>query len=107
MLRRLTVAQVDFVVIGGIAMVLQGSARNTRDLDIVFGPGKANLQRLGEVLVDLEARLRDVETPLPFVPDARTLNNVELLTLGTSKGWLDVHRSVEGMATYPALRKRA
>jgi hypothetical protein len=107
MLHRLTTAKVDFVVIGGIAMVLQGSPRNTRGLDIVFGPGKVNLQRLGGALVDLDARLRNIETPLPFVPDARTLKNVQLLTLDTSQGWLDVHRSVAGVETYAALRRNA
>jgi predicted nucleotidyltransferase len=107
MLRRLTAAKVDFVVIGGIAMVLQGSARNTRDLDIVFGPSKVNLHRLGEVLAGLDAKLRNIDTPLPFVPDRRTLQNVQLLTLDTSQGWLDVHRSVDGMGTYSALRKNA
>jgi predicted nucleotidyltransferase len=107
MLRQLVSARVDFVVIGGIAMVLHGSARNTRDLDIAFGPGKTNLQRLGEVLMSLDARLRDVERPLPFVPDARTLKNVQLLTLATSEGWLDVHQSVAGAEDYSALRKRA
>jgi hypothetical protein len=107
MLRRLSAARVDFVVIGGIAMVLQGSPRNTRDLDIVFGPGKTNLQRLGDVLVDLEARLRDVDAPLPFVPDARALDRIRLLTLSTSQGWLDVHRSVAGAEDYAALRKNA
>jgi predicted nucleotidyltransferase len=107
MLRRLTAAKVDFVVIGGIALVLHGSARLTRDLDIVFGPGNANLKRLGEVLVELQAKLRDVDTPLPFVPDAPTLKLVELLTLETSQGWLDVHRTVPGVAGYRDLRRDA
>jgi predicted nucleotidyltransferase len=107
MLRRLAVARVDFVVIGGIAMVLHGSARNTRDLDIVFAPRKANLKRLGEALVGLDARLRDVDIPLPFVPDERTLRNVQLLTLDTAQGWLDVHRRVAGVDDYPGLRRRA
>jgi predicted nucleotidyltransferase len=107
MLRRLALARVDFVVIGGIAMVLHGSARNTRDLDIVFAPSEANLKRLGVVLVDLDARLRDAEAPLPFVPDWRTLKNIQLLTLATDEGWLDAHRSVPGMDRYPELRRRA
>lgn len=34
LLRRLVEAGVDFVVVGGVAMVLHGSARNTSDLDI-------------------------------------------------------------------------
>ena len=107
MLRRLTEAGVDFVVIGGIAMLLHGSARLTRDLDIVFASDHANLEALGGVLVGLEARLRGIEEDVPFVPDASTLANVQLLTLDTSAGWLDVHRRPEGAPTYLRLRRRA
>ena len=90
MLDRLSSGGVDYVVIGGIAMVAHGSARLTRDLDIVFAPDRRNLEALGDVLVDLGARLRGVEEDVPFVTDAATLAKVELLTLTTSLGWLDV-----------------
>jgi predicted nucleotidyltransferase len=107
MLRRLTAAGVDFVVIGGMALVLSGSARLTRDLDIVFAPDDANLDALGGVLQGLSARLREVEVDVPFVPDGRTLRNVQLLSLTTSEGWLDVHRNVDGMPPYETLRLNA
>ncbi len=107
MLRALTAAGVDFVVIGGIALVLSGSARLTRDLDIVFASDAGNLQALGRVLVGLEAKLREIDDEVPFVPDDRTLGNVQLLTLTTPAGWLDVHRSVTGMPSYDALRRHA
>lgn len=107
MLRRLTGAGVDFVVIGGIALVLHGSARLTRDLDIVFAPDRPNLEALGGVLSDLDAKLRGVDDELPFVPDGRTLDGVQLLTLQTSEGWLDVHRAPAGAPVYSTLRARA
>lgn len=107
MLRRLTAVGVDFVVVGGIAMMLLGSARLTRDLDICFSPDEDNLEALGSVLVELEARLRGVDEDVPFSPDAATLRNVQLLTLTTSKGWLDVHRTLEGAPRYESLRRNA
>jgi predicted nucleotidyltransferase len=107
MLRRLTSAGVDFVVIGGIALVLSGSARLTRDLDIAFAPDPENLVVLGKALMQLDARLREVEEDIPFVPDERTLANVGLLTLTTTAGWLDVHREVDGSPPYDLLRKNA
>jgi hypothetical protein len=107
LLRRLTAGGVDFVVIGGIAMVILGSARLTRDLDIVFAPDEANLDALGRVLVGLDARLRGVEEAIPFVPDGRTLRNIVLLTMETSCGWLDIHRTVDGAPNYETLRRRA
>lgn len=107
MLRRLTDAGVDFVVVGGIAVMLSGYGRSTRDLDIAYAADPANLEALGEVLVSLEAKLRGVEDDIPFAADARTLAGVELLTLETSLGWLDVHRSLAGVTSYGALRRRA
>lgn len=107
MLRCLSEHGVDFVVIGGMALVLSGSARLTRDLDVVFASDPANLEALGEALVSLDARLREVGDELPFVPDGRTLANIQLLTLTTSSGWLDVHREVDGMPAYESMRSRA
>ena len=100
-------AGVDFVVIGGIAVLLHGYPRNTRDLDIAFAYDEANLKALGGVLVDLGAELRDVDAPLPFVPDEQTLRGIELLTLQTTAGWLDVQRRTPGVASYEKLRRGA
>jgi len=107
MLSRLTAGGVDFVIIGGIAVVLLGSARTTRDLDIVVAPDRGDLEALGEVLIDLGASLRGIEGDLPFVPDAATLDRVSLLTLSTSAGWLDVHRRPDGAPPYGRLRQNA
>jgi hypothetical protein len=107
LLHKLTDAGVDFVVIGGIALIAQGYIRATRDLDIAFAGDAANLEALGKVLIDVDAGLRGVEDDVPFVADARTLAGVQLLTLETSLGWLDVHRLVPGVASYEGLRSRA
>jgi hypothetical protein len=106
-LRALTRGEVDFVVVGGIAAVLHGSSTLTTDLDIMFAPAAENLERLGAVLVALEARLRDVEDDLPFVPDAGTLRRIELLTLSTKEGALDLLRAPSGAPSYGILRRRA
>ena len=106
-LRALTDSEVDFVVLGGIAAILHGSAALTTDLDIAFASDPANLERLGAVLVGLDAQLRDVEEDLPFVPDAATLRHIELLTLTTSAGPLDLLRAPSGAPAYAVLRRRA
>jgi predicted nucleotidyltransferase len=107
LLRPLVGRGVDFVVIGGIAMVLHGSARVTRDLDICFAPDETNLELLGGVLVDLNARLRGVDEDVPFVPDGRTLRGIEILTLTTDAGWLDLQLAPSGAPAYGELRARA
>jgi predicted nucleotidyltransferase len=107
LLRRLTEGGVDYVVIGGVALIAQGHIRTTRDLDIAFADDAPNLEALGRVLTDLDARLRGVDDEIPFTADARTLAGIQLLTLETSLGWLDVHKVIPGVARYDELRRRA
>ena len=95
------------MVIGGIAVVLQGSPRFTADLDVCYSTAAANLARLGDALLALQARLRGIEEDLPFVPDVRTLRRTEVLTLTTREGNLDLLKDPPGAPTYAALRRRA
>ena len=103
LLRRLDAGRVEFVVIGGIAAVAHGSPRFTFDLDIVYAPDDANLERLGRVLQELNATLLGVTDDVPFVPDARTLRHVRLLTLETDEGRLDVMIQPDGSKGYEQL----
>jgi predicted nucleotidyltransferase len=107
LLRRLVSHGVDFVVVGGIAMVGQGSARNTRDLDVCYSTDAANLEALGITLVEAGARLRGVPEQVPFVPDAQTLRRMSILTLETVDGWIDLLVSPPGAPSYEGLRARA
>jgi predicted nucleotidyltransferase len=107
LLRQLTVAGVDFVVVGGIAAVALGSAQLTRDLDICYSSEEANLERLGHALLGLAARLRGVSDDVPFVPDGRTLRRTQILTLDTREGPLDLLVDPKGSPGYAELRRRA
>jgi hypothetical protein len=98
---------VDYVVIGGLAAVLHGSERNTFDLDVCPAQDPVNLDALGRALVAIDARLREIEEDVPFVPDGRTLGGVELLTLDTTLGPLDLVMRPPGAAPYDGLRRRA
>jgi hypothetical protein len=100
-------AEVDFVVIGGVAVVIQASPRFTRDLDISYATDTANLERLGNLLVALHARLRGVEDDVPFTPDARALRHAQMLTLTTRDGDLDLLADPPGSPGYPTLRRHA
>jgi hypothetical protein len=107
LLGQLAHGAVDFVVIGGIAVVAHGHIRTTRDLDITYATDQANLDALGRVLVALNARLRGVTAVVPFVPDGRTLRGAELLTLETVWGSLDLLASPPGAPTYEVLKANA
>jgi nucleotidyltransferase AbiEii toxin of type IV toxin-antitoxin system len=107
LLRALVDGKVDFVVIGGVAAVLHGSARATFDLDICFANDAANLDALGRVLTGLGARLRGVAEDVPFIADGTTLKRVDVLTLTTIAGDLDVLRVPSGAPRYDVLRAHA
>lgn len=107
MLARLVEGGVDFVIVGGYAMVVHGSAAITRDLDICYSTDQTNLDRLGATLLDLEAGLSGVAEDVPFVPDGRTLRHTQILTLVTSAGRLDLLRAPDGAPGYDALAERA
>jgi predicted nucleotidyltransferase len=107
LLRRLTDAGVDFLVLGGVAVIIRGYARFTKDLDITYATNAANLERLGEALVELGARLRGIEEDVPFIPDARTLKRTAILPLDTPDGGLDLLVDPDGAARYEEMRDRA
>jgi hypothetical protein len=107
LLRALVDGGVDFVVIGGVAGVLHGSARATFDLDVCFASNADNLEALGSTLVGLHAQLRGVSEAVPFIPDAAALRRVEVLTLTTTAGDLDVLRAPWGAPRYDVLRGHA
>lgn len=57
-LRTLARHEVDFIVVGGIAAVMQGAAVATFDLDVVHSRAAENVERLLKALQDLDARYR-------------------------------------------------
>jgi hypothetical protein len=107
LLRALVEGGVDFVVIGGIAAVAHGSLQITQDLDVAYAGDADNLERLGRVLVALGATLAGVTDDVPFVPDARTLRHVRVLTLNTPDGALDILAEPDGSGGYARLRANA
>lgn len=107
LLAHLTLHGVDFVLIGGVAAVMHGSERNTFDLDICPAQDQGNLDALGKALIEIDARLRGIDEDLPFVPDGRTLRGMQILTLDTSLGPLDVLARPDGSPPYGSLRRRA
>lgn len=107
LVRALVEGGVDFVVIGGVAVILQAMPRFTKDLDICYSTEQDNLDALGRVLVALKARLRGVPEEVPFVPDGRTLRQTQIVCLTTPEGDIDLLVSPDGAPPYKALRRRA
>lgn len=68
LLRALAEGRVEFIVVGGVAGVLQGAPIVTFDLDLVHRRTPGNVQRLLAVLGSLHARYRDPRDLLPTAP---------------------------------------
>ena len=107
LVRALVEGGVDFVIIGGVAVILQAMPRFTKDLDICYSTAQDNLDALGSVLVALGARLRGVPETVPFVPDGRTLRQTQIMCLTTPRGDIDLLVAPDGAPSYKTLRRRA
>ncbi len=64
---------VEFLVIGGVAVGFHGFVRGTKDVDIVPNPEPENLEKLAGMLATLDARIEGVEEFKGELPDALAL----------------------------------
>ncbi len=106
-LRTLRNFDVDFVLVGGFAGSLLGSALITWDVDICYQRSPENLERLAAALTDLDAELRGVDEDVPFLLDAQTLANGDSFTFTTRLGALDILGVPAGTQGYDDLRAAA
>lgn len=99
LLERLVEAEVDFVLVGGLAVNAWGYLRATRDIDLVPDPDRANLERLERALrelggkVDVGGRLLDSSSISTFLRTGdRTLVVTDLGQVDVLQGLPQVHR---------------
>jgi len=91
---------IRFVLVGGVAATVHGSARFTNDIDICYDTASDNIDLLVALLTEWNAYLRGVEPGLPFILDARTFRTTPLLTLTSSIGAIDLLDFIPGVGTY-------
>ena len=96
-------AKVDFILIGGMAAILHGSARVTFDVDVVYARTRDNIERLTTALAPHRPYLRNAPTGLPFRWDTKTIRNGLNFTLTTDLGDIDLLGEVAGGETYQML----
>lgn len=103
LLRKLLEGGVDFILVGGLAATVHGSARATFDVDVVYDRAGANIDRLVRALTPLRPYLRGAPPGLPFVFDSATIARGLNFTLETTLGDLDLLGEVTGGGTYGEL----
>ena len=91
---------IEFILIGGVAGNMHGTARLTYDIDVVYNRSKKNMEALVECLRPHKPYMRGAPPGLPFKLDLQTLRNGLNFTLITSLGDLDLLGEVVGGGTY-------
>jgi hypothetical protein len=102
-LRALVEGGVDFVVIGGIAVMAHGYVRATADTDITANPKRKNLDRLSAVLRELNAVLPGADPTTGDPVSARSLSFGGNPRFETTLGRLHVVQSPAGAPDYSDL----
>ena len=92
--------EVEFVVVGGVALVARGAPRTTEDIDLCYARDELNLSRLAAALAPLQPYLRDAPPGLPFTLDAQTLKAGLNFMLTTTMGDVDLLGELSGIGGY-------
>lgn len=108
LLQALHEREVEFVVIGGVAVGAHGFIRGTEDLDVVPDPDADNLERLARALTDLESILPTAgKRPFSFDGDFGVIRRGGNVTATTKFGGLDVVQRAAGVPSYSQLAEDA
>lgn len=107
LLRRMVAGQVEFVVVGGVAARVHGSAMMTLDLDVVLPFTAMNLARLMVALEGLHPRHRMTVGPSPVLETPEQLASSQPLHLATDSGPLDIYGSMPPVGDYERIASQA
>jgi predicted nucleotidyltransferase len=108
LLHRLSEADVEFVLIGGLAVNAWGVVRGTKDVDIVVASNPENHRRLAEVVVAIHGHVQAGEALLSSQPSiANRLMSGEQVAIETDLGRLDVVQGLDGVPAYDDLHARS
>jgi predicted nucleotidyltransferase len=99
-LKKLNDAEVEYVIIGGVAAILHGSPRTTLDVDVCAVLTEPNLTRIVSMLRGLNPRFRMRPDKLPMPEEPARLQGFRNLNLDTDLGTIDFLTEVTGVGTY-------
>lgn len=99
-LRALGKEKVEYVLIGGFAVILHGLSRLTSDIDLFVMPDEDNLNRLKRALKEVFP-----EDPEIDAIDLKDLNEYAVIRFGTTSGFcIDIIAAIGKMFKYEDLK---
>jgi predicted nucleotidyltransferase len=107
LLERLREADVDFVLVGGLAVNAWGYLRATRDVDLVPDPSPENLARLDGLLVALGGKVEVGDRLLESGAIRTFLRTGDRTLVLTDLGRIDVLQGLPQVPAFSALDERA
>lgn len=103
LLARLAASGTDFLLVGGLAAVAQGTPLTTLDVDVVHRRDPDNVERLLAFLAAVDARYRGRPAGQVLRPTREALLGPGHQLLVTDLGPLDVLGAIEGGRDYASL----
>jgi predicted nucleotidyltransferase len=107
LLQRLADANVDFVVVGGYAGMMHGSALITRDVDVCAVLSAENVEKIRRAFADINPVHRQTHRLLSFLEHPAPGQPLVNLYLRTDKGVIDILSSILGIGDFERLRNSA
>ena len=102
LLTSLCTSEVDFIIVGGLAAVLNGAPIQTYDLDVVYSRQEANVELLLKLLPELDAIFR-IQPHRKLRPNATHLSGHGQMNLITRFGPFDLLATVGNRLYYDDL----
>ncbi len=107
LLRRLSDAEIRFVLVGGLAVNAWGYLRTTQDIDVVPDPSAENLAKLDAVLRELDGKVEVGGRLLAGSAISTSLRTGDRTLVATSLGSVDVLQGLPQIPSFAVLDEKA
>ncbi|MGB7159374.1 MAG: hypothetical protein WBD40_15005 [Tepidisphaeraceae bacterium] len=107
LLERLHAADVEFVIVGGVAARVNGSTLPTEDLDVCCDMSEKNMTRFVAAIAPIHPVVRGDPRKLKVPLNPSLLARVNTLIMTTSLGDFDLLSEVEPIGRYDAVLKES
>ncbi len=99
-IKALSSANVEYVIVGGVAVKAHSSGYVTYDFDFCYSRSDKNLGFIVTALEKYNPRPRNFSPELPFIFDKSTLRNATNFTFETSIGDIDLLGELSGIGDF-------